>query len=1347
MKYVGKVGVRVVPDARDFERKIRQLESQRPKTVMDVLLDSRRILEERKRLERPIEFEVHPKVHDEDLVKIREEVASYRDELQKTENIDPAVSWGEARSQLTGARREAEALRDASNEAITHAREQEQAVLDSARALNTAKARVEELSKSAEGLDEIPVKLRTAQAAYAEAQRSWQQASDAFEAEGHKRLAAAQEDARAATKRIEALDHQVEALDALRVKETAVTAAVEKRWKGASLEQLESALQERKNRITDSFDELSARLAVLRKETERNIKIHTETDQTALTRLQAELKRLGDPVTKRLRVEADIKNAENRIAELKARLSGDLTQTTRIRVNADIRAAQQRIETLKQSFKALDEEADRRRTVQLEIKQHGDNIAKITESLKEAATQHKAELKIDVDNAKLEIKRVERDLKKLEEHRKTELEVEAQTRIAKMEIARAARNRVATIFVKASGINQVRQAMEGLTGFSMFAKMRDNLLAMATSMDTTLLKVSALIPVLSWAAANITQLVPGIINFLHGFVQIAPAALVGATAVGSLGTAFAVLRGALKGLDKTNVEVAQNFYAVWQDARARFEGLQDIVQGAFHSEELTSEFQALADNILPQLESGIGGVATAAGDMARELIAAFDTAITPDKLTGFLDQTADAITRVAPGMRALVEALSNLALTGGQYLGPMSDWLSETIKGWAEWTADADKVTGKIDNAVSQFKSLKSAAADALAVLGVLMDTANASGADIGGFIGISRGLSTLRSGVEAVKPGLEGLFEGAHAGANAFVDALNGLGPQMNSILSFIGRIINQGGQAFAGLANNLVGVLSSPAVQSGAENFVSTINQVFATTDFSPLSDAIGTILDALAPLIPSIVDIALALAPVAADMVQSFAGVAKAIAPILPSLAPILPWVLGLGALAGPVRGLAGALSGARTALSLFSRGGRAAASAASRVGSAARSAGGFLSNLAGRGGAAASAFAGLGGRLAAVAGRLGSVFAGVLPRLTGVFAGIGRVFMPLVTGAGAAFAQVGSLVTGFISIIGPAKFAIAAVVAGAAALFTALGISAANASEHTDEMSASLDEASGSMAGMAGNGKGLIAGLAQNIAPALQGIGKAFGDILPKIGDAFKGILPTLGNTLRNVASSIGTVFSDIGPKLGDAFGKILPAITNTLASILPTIASVFGQIATTVGRVIGDLAPIIGNLVSSLLPVLGTVFNTVGTVLAELLPVIGTVAGTLVGSLAPAFLQLAETLGPVVASLLGQLLPVFGNIVAAIGPVVEALVGALLPALTDAIGVVTQVVEALAPLFEQLGPMLAENFAQMASAIGTTLQGVGDVIRGFMAALNGDWSQAWELIRSGALDILDRKSTR
>ena len=204
------------------------------------------------------------------------------------------------------------------------------------------------------GLDEIPVKLRTAQAAYAEAQRSWQQASDAFEAEGHKRLAAAQEDARAATKRIEALDHQVEALDALRAKETAVTAAVEKRWKGASLEQLESALQERKNRITDSFDELSARLAVLRKETERNIKIHTETDQTALTRLQAELKRLGDPVTKRLRVEADIKNAENRIAELKARLSGDLTQTTCIRVNADIRAAQQRIETLKQSFKALD---------------------------------------------------------------------------------------------------------------------------------------------------------------------------------------------------------------------------------------------------------------------------------------------------------------------------------------------------------------------------------------------------------------------------------------------------------------------------------------------------------------------------------------------------------------------------------------------------------------------------------------------------------------------------------------------------------------------------------------------------------------------------------------------------------------------------------------------------------------------------------------------------------------------------------------------------------------------------------------------------------------------------------
>ena len=42
MKYVGKVGVKVVPDTKEFRTTVQRLEAQRHKTVFDILVDARR---------------------------------------------------------------------------------------------------------------------------------------------------------------------------------------------------------------------------------------------------------------------------------------------------------------------------------------------------------------------------------------------------------------------------------------------------------------------------------------------------------------------------------------------------------------------------------------------------------------------------------------------------------------------------------------------------------------------------------------------------------------------------------------------------------------------------------------------------------------------------------------------------------------------------------------------------------------------------------------------------------------------------------------------------------------------------------------------------------------------------------------------------------------------------------------------------------------------------------------------------------------------------------------------------------------------------------------------------------
>ena len=186
-----------------------------------------------------------------------------------------------------------------------------------------------------------------------------------------------------------------------------------------------------------------------------------------------------------------------------------------------------------------------------------------------------------------------------------------------------------------------------------------------------------------------------------------------------------------------------------------------------------------------------------------------------------------------------------------------------------------------------------------------------------------------------------------------------------------------------------------------------------------------------------------------------------------------------------------------------------------------------------------------------------------------------------------------------------------------------------------------------------------------------------IQKTFGDEGLAVFDKLWGIITQVGTEIKDA-------FFTSGFGVLDTLKSILPTITNTLQTgllpILPMIANLFMQIL-----------PLIGQLVTAVLPVLGELLSAVITVLASLI-------------------QLIQTL-----------LPIIMQIVDAVLPVLQQLLQALIP-----------VIQLVAEIFGSVLGSALQSIANIVSNVTQIFQGLIDFITG---VFTGNWSQAWEGIKS------------
>lgn len=221
------------------------------------------------------------------------------------------------------------------------------------------------------------------------------------------------------------------------------------------------------------------------------------------------------------------------------------------------------------------------------------------------------------------------------------------------------------------------------------------------------------------------------------------------------------------------------------------------------------------------------------------------------------------------------------------------------------------------------------------------------------------------------------------------------------------------------------------------------------------------------------------------------------------------------------------------------------------------------------------------------------------------------------------------------------------------------------------------------------------------------------------------DTLKGILPTIITTLQTgllpLLPMIADLVMQIVPLIGQLITAILPVLGKLISAILPILATLIAKILPIIVKLISALLPIIMQIVQSVLPVLIQLVNTILPILTQIIQAVLPVIIQLIQTLLPIIQQIIDTVLPVFINLLNVIVPIFQNIIQAVLPVLQQLLQALVP-----------IIQLLAEVFANVLGTALQSVANIVSSVMQVFQGLIDFITG---VFTGNWSQAWEGIKS------------
>lgn len=330
-------------------------------------------------------------------------------------------------------------------------------------------------------------------------------------------------------------------------------------------------------------------------------------------------------------------------------------------------------------------------------------------------------------------------------------------------------------------------------------------------------------------------------------------------------------------------------------------------------------------------------------------------------------------------------------------------------------------------------------------------------------------------------------------------------------------------------------------------------------------------------------------------------------------------------------------------------------------------------------------------------------------------------------------------------GIAAAIGPALLIFGKLVSTVGKVYSTFGM-----------VTGAIAKASG-VIGLITSPAGIVIAVLAGVAAAAFLIIKNWDKVKPvvmKVKDAFVGVMPTIKQAITNGISAIMPIITT----LISTFKEVLPKAINVAKSVIAAIAPVIKTVVNT----ISTIAPIIAKTFVLVAQKLTPVVKTIANVVKAAIPVIGklfvaafTFVGKTITKVMPAIKKIATTIGSVL---------VFA--VKKVSPIVKKMATVFSLVFSKVISVVSKAVNKLKPVFNVIGTIIQKvmgivrnnignTFNKVANIITTTVGSIKEVIGGLTqifggiidfisGVFTGNWSKAWNGIKSifkGVFDAL------
>jgi TP901 family phage tail tape measure protein len=364
--------------------------------------------------------------------------------------------------------------------------------------------------------------------------------------------------------------------------------------------------------------------------------------------------------------------------------------------------------------------------------------------------------------------------------------------------------------------------------------------------------------------------------------------------------------------------------------------------------------------------------------------------------------------------------------------------------------------------------------------------------------------------------------------------------------------------------------------------------------------------------------------------------------------------------------------------------------------------------------------------LGGKLGGILSGLGSVIAksplgsigkfitAGFGKLGGVIAPIGNIFKKVLGPIG----KIGSSLLGPLGGIAGKLFPVVGIVTG---VITAVQL----LRNHFDEVRAAIGRIFGE-GGLAVFDK--IVAVVTTVGETIKGVfsdgnlGAARDKIEEIFGAKGAAVFDSFINVINSVRSTLSTLVGFITEHIVPVAEQILSVIvTNVIPGILGGIqaaAPVIMQIVQSIADFIAGIMPIIGDFIAGIMPVISEIITFIQT---YVLPVIQEVFNFIVAEVLPFIVQGIQTLGSIITTVLSAVLPVVQTVFQTIWSIIQ-------PIMQQILTVVQAVLPAVLSIFQNV-------FNTIGSIISAVQQVLGGIIQFITGVFTGNWSQAWEGIKS------------